>query len=161
MLFEQGPYKLDIAADRTRHFYESHSHGSCTCPGCRNFLEAYPLLPEEVKQFFRQFGVDIAQPEELSPIYSPDGTMTFYDGAYLVCGTILEGKEPYIRTGDRQFQPNAQYVLKLTGDAFVIFTQLYGMPDADFPQPAFRMEFQCALPWVLKESNPYHFTEPK
>ena len=68
MIFESGVYQLDIDVERTRHFYANEDYEFCTCAGCRNFAQAYHLLPETVQQFFGKFGIDIGKPAEITAI---------------------------------------------------------------------------------------------
>ena len=157
MILEYGVYQLDIDADRTRHFYSDQNYEFCTCSGCRNFSEAYPMIPDVVQQFFQQFGIDIGKPAEITPVFSSDGNLTYYDGFYHICGTILKGKDPWIKIAERTFQLDDQYALKLTEHFKVFFVEKCAMVDKDFPAPAIQMEIQCYIPWVLDEPNPYFF----
>ena len=52
MIFESGVYQLDIDVDRTQQFYENEDYEFCTCAGCRNFAQAYSLIPDAVQGFF-------------------------------------------------------------------------------------------------------------
>lgn len=160
MFFKSGVYQLDIDIDRTRHFYENDDYEICTCAGCRNFSKAYRFLPEAVQQFFRQFGADIGKPAEITAYDSSDGNLTYYDGFYHICGTILAGKDPYLQVGERAFQLDERYVLKLTDDFSVFFTEKCALVDHDFPSPVIQMEIQGNIPWMLEEPNPYHHSRP-
>ena len=157
MIFEAGVYKLDIDLDRTRQFYKNKDWEFCTCAGCRNFVKAYPLITEVVQQFFEQFGIDIGKPAEITAYNSNDGNMTFYDGFYHICGTVLAGKNPFRQIDARAYQLDEQYALKLTDDFSVFFTERCALVDKDFPRPVIQMEIQCNIPWVLDEPNPYHY----
>lgn len=157
MIFEFGVYKLDIDVDRTRCFYETVDDSlGCDCAGCRNFRKAYPLIPDAVQAFFRQLGVDIGKPAEMTAYVSRDGNMTLYDGFYHICGSILEGREPFIQIDERHFQLDESMTIKLTPDHFVYFTNKCGLVEKDFPTPVIQLEIQGIIPWVLDEPNPYH-----
>ena len=104
MIFESGVYQMDIDVERTQHFYANEDFEFCTCAGCRNFSKAYHLFPEAVQQFFRKFGIDIGKPAEITAYNSSDGNLTFYDGFYHICGTILAGKDPWLQVGERAYQ---------------------------------------------------------
>ena len=159
MIFEFGKYKLDIDVDRTRQFYQNEDYEFCTCAGCRNFAKAYPFLPDAVQGFFRQLGVDIGKPAEITAYVSRDGNMTFYDGFYHICGSILDGREPFIQIDERHFQLDERMTIKLTPDHFIYFTSKCGLVEKDFPTPVIQLEIQGNIPWVLNESNPYYYPD--
>ena len=159
MIFETGVYKLDMDVDRTRQFYENDTAFEFySCAGCRNFAKAYPLFPESVWHFFAQLGIDIGKPAEITAYNSHDGNTTFYEGFYHVCGTILEGKDPWLQVGERAYRLNKDYALKIAEDFSVFFTGKCALVEEDFPRPVIQMELQCSIPWVLDEPNPYHWT---
>ena len=159
MIFESGVYQLDIDVERTRHFYANEDFEFCTCAGCRNFSRAYHLFPEAVQQFFGKFGIDIGKPAEITAYNSSDGNLTYYDGFYHICGTILAGKDPWLQVGERAYQLDEQYALKVTNDFSVFFTEKCALVDKEFPTPVIQMEIQCNIPWVLEESNPYYYPD--
>lgn len=159
MIFRSGIYELDVDVDRTRQFYTNENYEFCTCAGCRNFSKAYSLLPEVVQRFFQQFGIHMGKPAEISAYNSVDGNSTFYGGFYHICGTVLTGKNPWQKTGKRTYSLDQRYALNLTGDCSVFFTDACSLVEKDFPAPVIQMEFQCSIPWVLEEPNPYY--DPK
>lgn len=160
MIFGFGAYKIDVDVERTRRFYETMDDIDwCTCPGCRNFRKAYPLIPGAVQAFFRQFGVDIGYPTEMSAIASHDGNMTLYDGFYHICGSILESPELYIQIDEKTRQLNPEATIKLTPDHFVYFTDKCGLIVEGFPSPIIQLVLQGDVPWVLDEPNPYHYSD--
>ena len=61
-----GGYRLAVDVEKTRAYYAAHPLPwvTCTCGGCRNFVQAVNLLPEEVKAFFDRLGVDPEKPAE-------------------------------------------------------------------------------------------------
>ena len=161
MIFEFGTFKVDVDVERTRRFYETvEDQLGCECAGCRNFRKAYPLLPDAVQAFFRQLGVDIGKPAEATAYNSYDGNLTFYDGFYHICGTILEGREPFIQVDKRHFQLDKNMTINLTPDYFAYFTSKCGLVDEDFPTPVIQLEIQGNIPWVLDEPNPYFYPGP-
>ena len=157
MIFEMGMYRLDIDVDRTKQFYNNAEYDDCECPGCRNFAKACHLLPETVQQFFQQFGIDIANPAEKSAYCSKDeGRTSYYHGFYHICGSILEGKYPWLQVGERTYQLDENYSLKITPDFSVFFRNECSLVHKDFPTPVIQMEFLCEhIPWVLDQPNPY------
>ena len=155
MIFEFGEYKLDIDAARTRRFYETAEDFLCDCAGCRNFRKAVPMVPDAVHAFFRQFGVSIGNPAEMTAYVSRDGNTTYYGGFYHICGTILAGKDPWQEVGDGVHQLNAHCARGPHKDFSVFFTEMCALVEEDFPTPVIQMEVECHLPWVLEEPNPY------
>ena len=155
MIFEFGLYKLDIDIDRTRRFYETTNDVLCDCAGCRNFHVAHALLPDDVQTFFQELGIDIGKPAEMTAIVSRDGNITLYDGFYHICGSILNGPEPFVRIDERHRQFDQNAIIKLTPDHFVYFTSECFLVADNFPSPVIQLEFQGNVPWMLEESNPY------
>jgi hypothetical protein len=86
--------------------------------------------------------------------------MTFYDGFYHLCGTILAGKNPIRQIDAHAYELDKQYALKLTDDFSVFFTERCALVEPNVPRPVIQMEIQCNIPWVLEEPNPYHYPQP-
>ena len=161
MIFEFGTFKVDVDVERTRRFYETvEDQLGCECAGCRNFRKAYPLLPDAVQAFFRQLGVDIGKPAEATAYNSYDGNLTFYDGFYHICGTILESPRLYIKTDEQHTQLDRNAIVALTADYGFYFTDRCGLVDEDFPTPVIQLEIQGNIPCVLDEPNPYFYPGP-
>ena len=160
MIFEFGEYKLDIDIDRTRRFYETVDDSlGCDCAGCRNFRKAYPLIPDAVQGFFRQLGVDIGNPAEMTAYVSHDGNLTLYDGFYHICGSIVKSPKLFIKIDDKHSQLDENATIKLTADHFAYFTNECGLVENEFPTPVIQLEIQGTIPWVLNEPNPYHYPD--
>ena len=160
MIIETGIYKLDVDIDRTRRFYET-AGGSldCDCAGCRNFRKAYPLIDREIQAYFRQFGVDMGKPAEMTAIVSQDGSRTLYDGFYHICGRIPDGREPFIQVDGKHYRLDESATVPLNTDSYVFFTSRCGLLEAGFPTPAIQIEVFFHLPWLLEEPNPYHYPD--
>ena len=159
MIFESGVYQLDIDVERTRHFYANEDYAFCTCAGCRNFAKAYHLLPEAVQQFFRKFGIDIGKPAEMTAYVSHDGNLTFYDGSYPICGSILNSPKLWSQIDEKRSQLDEHAAIQLTSDHFAYFTGTCGLVEDNFPLPVIQLEIQGLIPWVLEEPNPYHYPD--
>lgn len=155
MIFDFDIYQLDVDVERTRVYYEADHRDICSCPGCRNFDLAVHSLPESIQQFFRSLGIDIGKPENIGIYFSRDGLKTYYDGFYNICGTILNGKDPWTQTDERAFTFDDSCRITLTDDFFVYFSRKPHLLDKSFPLPAIAVEFQGYIPWVLDEPNPY------
>lgn len=144
--FSFGGYQLSVDVERTRDYYAAHPLPwvTCTCAGCRNFVEAVKLLPPKVKKFFTDLGVDPEKPAETSwNFYTRDAANG--DAWYHICGTILERVDP----------PENQRFGEWLGISEK-FDAAFGpecdlLPE-DFPQPCFQMDVLFHLPWVLEEN---------
>ena len=125
----------------------------------RQFLQSIPSISRSCPTVFRKFGIDIGKPAEITAYNSSDGNLTYYDGFYHICGTILAGKDPWLQVGERAYRLNEQYALKITNDFSVFFTEKCALVDKEFPTPVIQMEIQCNIPWVLEEPNPYYYPD--
>ena len=84
MIFEFGPYRVDVDVERTRQWYKTEptANQCCDCDGCINFERAADLFPERVKSFFTALGADAKKPIEVFVNHTnKDGTL-FYGGWY-------------------------------------------------------------------------------
>lgn len=155
MIFKSGVYQIVVDELRTERFYKQQTPVSCDCAGCRNFTQASSLLPPPVREFFRQFGICIEKPAEMSASHSPDGNTIFYSGFYHICGSICEGKEPMMQLSDRAFRLDDQYLLNIAPHVDIYFTEDCALVDPTFPAPVIQLNVHWTLPWVLEEVNPY------
>ena len=158
MLFKFSQTQLDIDVERTRAFYDTHQADGETCPcaGCRNFEEARKFLPEEVRQFFQQLGVDPENPMNLTAYHSHDGNTVIYDATYHICGTALAGMNdasgnPY------NFHEDTYPICE--GFSVYFFNEP-GLLDEAFSRPKLDLEMRFEIPWLLEEPNPYFHTIP-
>ncbi len=149
--FVFGPYRLEVDVEATRAYYAAHPLPAvtCDCAGCRNFVKAVGSLPQPVRDFFDQLGLDPEKPHELC-YYDGTPETLCGDGWYHLVGRILEGdSEPQ----GREVFPFGWYALA-EGDSVAFKTGCEHLPE-DFPRPCFQMEFDHVLPWVLEEPDPY------
>ena len=156
MIFEIGIYRLDVDVERTKAFYAGSYDIGCACDGCLNFEKAVHYLPEDVKSFFQQFGIAPTKPAEIgSPFSINDKDTAQYNGFYHLCGTILEGTNPWIKVSKKQYHLDEQYAINLSNNFSFFFTEDCLLLEEDFPSPAIQLEFTGDLPWVLDKPNPY------
>jgi hypothetical protein len=154
MVFEQGVYVIAHDPEKTRAFYAQASDTLCDCSGCRNFRGAISQMPQKLRAFLEQFGIDPAKPAEMSVLYAPAKDELCYNGFYHFCGEIREGRDAYIQTGEKSFELDQRYILALDDDS-VWFRSDCQLLDPDFPHHAVQAEVVFCLPWVLEEENDY------
>lgn len=147
-VFAVGGYRLAVDVERTRAWYAAQTSPgvTCTCAGCRNFVRAVKLLPEAVKDFFTELGVDPEQPANTS-WYPGTREEASGDAWYHVCGEILELVKP-----DPGWIFGERVEIGEKFDAY--FAQECWLLPEDFPKPCFQMDVMFRLPWTLEEENP-------
>lgn len=155
MIYEHNPYRIDVDVEKTRAFYRGAPAYGCDCPGCRNFAMASKLAPKSVLAFFESFGIDFSKPAEIYASHACGPDTLFYGGFYHICGTILEGKDAWIQTGEKSYRLDEAYSIDLTEDFSIYFTTEVALLEEGFPAPVIQLEIFGALPWVLDEKNEY------
>lgn len=146
--FVLGGYRLAVDVERTREYYAAHPLPwvTCTCGGCRNFVQAAKLLPEDVKALFAALGADPEKPAETC-WYPGTQTKANGDAWYHLCGTILRRVEPGEKMRFGEWLDVAENFRAAFGPECDLLPE-------DFPQPCFQMDVAFQLPWVLEEKNP-------
>ena len=150
MIFEFGPYRVDVDVERTRQWYKTEPTASqcCDCDGCINFERAADLFPERVKSFFTALGANPKKPIEVYVnCANRDGTLLWYGGWYHLCGTLLsEGEELWQVTEGEPFGPRG-FQIFFKGDLDCV--------QENCPRPVVQMEINADIPWVLEKENTY------
>ena len=158
MILHFGDYVLDVDMEKTRAYHQSDHRITCDCMGCRNFDHAVPRLPHAVHQFFEEIGVDPAKPEVVSIDYAPSKETMAYSGFYYLCGTVLQGKEAWIKDDEKHFHFDETCLLQISDDFAVYFAKpLHGIVNPDFPKPIIELQYICTLPWLMEEPHSYHY----
>lgn len=159
MLFEQGVYRIDVDLERTQQWYAAQSLSGiddCNCAGCRNYRAAIGQFPREIREFLEKLGIDPAFPAEMTA-YVSKNHVTYYQGFFHLCGTVQEGKEPFVQVAPKAFQVHPDYFLDLGGGCKAFFSNHIGLLREDFPRPVIQVELDLYLPWVLDEKDPYEY----
>lgn len=155
MIFEFGPYKIDVDVDRTKQFYKTASRVSegCSCSGCRNYEKAVQKLPTVITDFFTSLGIDMRCVCEVYVNYAnPDGSL-FYGGFYHLCGTLLSGKSAWVPTNSTSSYWEDDRTFPVTDNFRISFQQECHLLEKDFPLTALQLEVSANIPWVLFEEN--------
>ena len=138
-----GGYALAVDVERTRAYYRVAAGVECGCAGCRNYARAAAAFPDPVKYFMESLGVAPEKPAEVYVNAAEDeGRMARYGGFYHLCGAI-EG------------EPADGGAHVLAPGCAVWFRKECDLLDEAFPRPAFQMEIDFLVPWVLNEENSY------
>lgn len=153
MIFEFGPYRIDMDVDRTRQWYETEPTVSqcCDCDGCVNYERAADLFPESVVSFFSAMGADVKKPiEAYVNCANRDRRTLWYGGWWHLCGALLEAGE------DQDDWPAIARGVPFGPRGFcVAFKGREDMVQKNCPRPVLQMEMFADIPWVLEKENPY------
>lgn len=143
--FVLGPYRLEVDVEATRAYYTAHNESwvTCTCAGCRNFVRAVKFLPQPVKAFFAQLGLDPEKVQELCYYIGTQSTIAG-DCWYHLVGRVL-----------KEAPQSGDYPYDLAEEFSVGFQNRCDLLPGDFPKPCCQMNFGFVLSWVLEEPNPY------
>ena len=84
-IIERDGYRFRVDLPATRAYYESHSLCDCSC--CRNLYAGIQKRFPKLDAFLRDFGVDVARPDEASS--SEEGaSIEYFELDYTVCGRV-------------------------------------------------------------------------
>jgi len=86
-----GSWLIEFDRAATKTAYAAIEGDSCKCQSCRNFYEAIPQFPVEVRQFFDEFGVDLTEPVEIYDLCEFKDGLLLYGGWYHIVGNYLDG----------------------------------------------------------------------
>ena len=103
MILQIEDWKFDIDLQRTMEYSSQEAADHCDCAYCRNFYTAVDKVCRYLRPFLAQFGLDVEAPDVLYP-YDIDGKM-FYEGEYLVFGSIIERGKHAITVGSAYVEP--------------------------------------------------------
>ena len=148
MTLKLAKFELDIDTQKTQAFYQTASavSGECSCSGCRNYKKSIETLPQEIKAFFAQLGIDIKKPAEASVYNKNADNSNFYGGFYHICGKLISKNKKW------------DWVELLPGtidDFRISFHNDCALVKPGFPNPVVQLEILANLPWVLDEPNDY------
>ena len=144
MIFEFGHQKVDIDVERTRQFYLEDGILDCPCDDCVNYVNAVDKLPEPVKAFFDNIGVNIKNPDEISALNAVSEKTVVYNGFYYVCGNVLDNDN---FGGGLEDNDDSHY--EIAPHFWAFFHKQFPLPQDQLPKPLIWLEFTGRIPWVL------------
>ena len=141
-----GSYRLLVDVEGTRAYYQAHPLPwvTCTCAGCRNFLQAVRTASPEVTAFLRRLGLEAEKAAEVCVDWG-DAQGCLYGVWYHLQGQVLSG-------GPKMGHRGGEWLPIAEGASFS--PECYLLPQ-DFPRPAIQLDLEWRLPWLLPEENPY------
>jgi hypothetical protein len=157
MIFEYGQYMVDVDVARTIQFYEQAEFVSngCSCDGCRNYEHAVEVLPQPVRSFFAELGIDM---KKICECYvnctNQDGSL-LYGGFYHLCGTLSGGRSAWVQNGPDSAYWEKGRTFSVDQNFHVSFSASLDLLEKNFPLPALQLEISANIPWVLEKENPY------
>ena len=157
MIFTFGNYAVDIDVEKTKRIYKKLpliSQG-CNCDGCQNFENAVDVLPQEVRSFFDNLGIDLKRIVECYVnCKNEDGTL-FYGGFCHVCGTLIQGKSAWVNTSETHSYYDPKFAYHINDSFCVSFQEECFLIEEQFENPMLQIEFEATIPWVLDKENTY------
>ena len=144
MIFEFGHQKVDIDVERTRQFYLEDGILDCPCDDCVNYVNAVDKLPDPVKVFFDNIGVNVKNPAEISTLCAVSEKTVVYHGFYYVCGNVLDNDN----LGE-EFDEDDESYYAIAPHFWAYFLRKFALPEDQLPKPLIWLEFTGRIPWVL------------
>lgn len=157
MIFTFGNYTVDVDVDKTKKIYNKLPliTQGCDCDGCRNFEKATEVLPESVRAFFDDLGVDLKKVVECYVnCKNEDGTL-LYGGFCHVCGTLIQGKSAWVNISKTHSYYNTDFTYLLDKNFHISFQEECLMVEEQFEAPILQIELDANIPWVLDKENTY------
>lgn len=135
MILQIDDWKFGIDMTATMAYSAAEAAEHCDCAYCRNFYAAVDDTYPHLRSFFAQFGINIEAPDELMP-FDVEQQM-WYDGVYLVCGSILSAGSSDLVCDGVSIRPTQNHELHINSVC---------------PEPHFYLDVGIfSIPWVLNE----------
>ena len=135
MILRLDDWVFDVDMACTMEYSAAEAAEHCECAYCRNFYAAIDSNCTGLRSLLAQFGINVEAPEELYP-YDLQGNRIWYEGEYVVFGSILQhGKKPITGSDNRNFLiwPRRESEYAHTKQHFVLSLE------------------DVQLPWILDE----------
>lgn len=151
MIFEIGPYTLNVDVEKTRSANSliDFSNQSCVCNVCQNYTPAILQVDPVVLNFISQFGLDPRKPSKVMGYDVREETM-FCGAYYHIVGTIMKAPSPVViigTSGEKRISPDQH--IKMTEHAEFRFDSESQLVPKGFPAPVLQMEIEVSMPWVM------------
>lgn len=133
-IIEKCGWKFSFDKNKTSTYYENYSD-LCECESCKNFYKNVGFIPNDIRNFIEQFGIDITKPiEQESIIADKSQKIVEYTVYYAVNGEIISSSNSDI----------------LLGESIVQIVPKELSPNTDIPQPYFVFSVcDIWLPWTV------------
>lgn len=154
MIFNFGPYTVDIDIEKTREYYNNLVIPEIYCNmGYKNYVAIIPHLPVEVKSFYKAIGVDIYKIREVYVnCVNRDGSIC-YGGFYCFYGNVIKNNE--LSLYEKETLKDG-YAYALTKDYCIEFIEYENVEDSNNTLTNFKIDILANMPWILSEANPYN-----
>lgn len=86
-IVEKEDYVFNVDIEKTKEYYATRT--LCVCEECQNFYRQAEDTFPKLKSFLLNFGIDVAQPDEICSIYYK-GNVEYYAVAYTAVGECLQ-----------------------------------------------------------------------
>ncbi len=157
MVITFGNYTVDVDVDKTRQIYKQLPliTDGCKCDGCENFEKAVDFLPEEVRAFFDNLGVDLKRIVECYVNCKNDDGSLFYGGFCHICGTLIKGESAWESISETHSHYNPDMAYSMNDNFRISFQEECLMVEDQFDAPILQIEFEANIPWILDRENTY------
>lgn len=157
MIFTFGNYTVDIDVEKTRQVYKTLPliTQGCDCDGCKNFENAVDILPQGVREFFDNLGIDLKRIVECFVYCKNKDNSLLYGGFCHVCGTLIRGKSAWVNISETHSYYNTDLTYRLDKNFHISFQEECLMIEEQFEAPILQIEFEANIPWVLDKKNTY------
>lgn len=160
MVLKFGEYEIDVDIQKTRSFYENAKFISeeCSCDGCQNFEKAVDVLPQSVKVFFSDLGINMKKICECYVNVVNEDESLLYGGFCHICGTLLSGNGAWVKIDKNTAYWKKDSTFSVSQNFHISFQDNISLLEKDFPLPVIQLEISANIPWVLEKENPYLYS---
>ncbi len=157
MIFTFGDYVVDVDVEKTKQIYSTLPllTQGCNCDGCLNFEAAINFLPECIRTFFDNLGIDPQKITECCVNCKNEDKNLSYWGFCHLCGSLIQGKNAWVKTSKNHSYYNRDLTYQVNDNWFVSFQKECSLVEKEFKGPVLQMEFEATIPWVLDRENLY------
>jgi hypothetical protein len=123
--FKYDDWYFEFDRDTTQEYYKNNKY-ICDCPMCRNYRDNVHMMPDNVKKFLEQFGIDILSPiEHIEGII--DGKQVEQQVVYVVNGMARSDTGYEIDIGLVQIVIDKEYIFESKIQQPCFYLTIYNM----------------------------------